>query len=40
MATRLGMDAKFYRNTGTYASPVWTEVSNVKDVTLNLRRRS
>ncbi len=38
MATRLGMDAKLYRNTGDYASPVWVEVSNVKDVTLNLEK--
>lgn len=38
MATRLGMDAKLYRNTGTYAAPTWVEVSNVKDVTLNLEK--
>ena len=38
MATRLGMDAKLYRNTGTYATPTWVEVSNVKDVTLNLEK--
>ncbi len=38
MATRLGMDAKLYRNTGDYALPVWVEVSNVKDVTLNLEK--
>ena len=38
MATRLGMDAKLYRNTGDYATPVWVEVSNVKDVTLNLEK--
>lgn len=38
MATRLGMDAKLYRNTGTYASPTWTEITNVKDVTLNLEK--
>ena len=38
MATRLGMDAKLYRNTGTYAAPTWGEVSNVKDVTLNLEK--
>ena len=38
MATRLGMDAKLYRNTGTYALPTWVEVSNVKDVTLNLEK--
>ena len=36
MGVKLGMDAKLYRNTGTYASPTWNEVKNVKDVTLNL----
>jgi hypothetical protein len=36
MAVKLGLDAKLYRNTGTYAAPVWNEVKNVKDVTLNL----
>ena len=38
MATRLGMDAKLYRNTGSYATPVWVEVTNVKDLTLNLEK--
>ena len=32
------MDAKLYRNTGTYASPTWEEIGNVKDVTLNLEK--
>lgn len=36
MGVKLGMDAKLYRNTGTYATPTWNEVVNVKDVTLNL----
>jgi hypothetical protein len=36
MGVKLGMDAKLYRNTGSYATPVWNEVTNVKDVTLNL----
>ncbi|MDW8244903.1 MAG: phage tail tube protein [Thermogemmata sp.] len=36
MSVRLGLDAKLYRNTGTFASPVWNEIANVKDVTLNL----
>jgi predicted secreted protein len=38
MSTRLGMDAKLYRNTGTFAAPTWTEVTNVKDLTLNLEK--
>lgn len=33
---KLGMEAKLYRNSGTYASPTWTEIQNVKDLTLNL----
>ena len=35
---KLGLDAKIYRNTGSYASPSWSEVSNVRDVTLNLEK--
>ena len=33
---KLGMEAKLYRNTGTYAAPTWVEMLNVKDLTLNL----
>ena len=40
MGVKLGMDAKLYRNTGSYGSPVWNEVKNVKDVTLNLEAGS
>lgn len=36
MAIKLGMEAKVYRNTGTYGVPVWVEITNVRDVTLNL----
>jgi hypothetical protein len=36
MSARLGLDAKLYRNTGTFPAPAWNEVSNVKDVTLTL----
>jgi len=36
MAIKLGMNAKLYRNTGTNESPVWAEMPNVKDLTLNL----
>jgi hypothetical protein len=32
MGAKLGMEAKFYRNTGTYEDPVWVEIDNVKDV--------
>lgn len=36
MSVKLGMQAKIYRNTGTWAAPTWVEIGNVKDVTLNL----
>jgi len=37
MAIRLGMDCKLYYNSsGDWASPVWVEIGNAKDVTLNL----
>lgn len=36
MGVKLGLEAKLYRNTGSYGTPVWNEVENVKDVTLNL----
>jgi hypothetical protein len=38
MATRLGLDCKLYRNAGSYSSPDWREVGNVRDVTLNLEK--
>ena len=36
MSVKLGLDAKLFRNTGTYGTPVWNEIKNVRDVTLNL----
>lgn len=38
MSVRRGLDAKLYRNTGTYETPVWAEISNAKDLTLNLEK--
>ncbi len=38
MAKKLGLDAKLYRNTGTYGSPTWTEYKNVRDLGLNLTK--
>lgn len=38
MAHVLGLAAKLYRNTGTYASPTWTEITNVKDVTVTMEK--
>jgi len=32
----LGVTGKAYRNTGTYASPVWNEIKNVKDPAINI----
>lgn len=34
----LGLDAKVYRNTGTYGSPTWTEWDFVKETTLSLSK--
>ena len=36
MSVKLGLDAKLFRNTGTYGTPTWNEITNVRDVTLNL----
>lgn len=38
MSVRLGLDAKLFRNNGSYATPAWLEIGNVKDVTLNLEK--
>lgn len=32
---KLSINAKLYRNTGTFAMPVWVEVSNVQDLELS-----
>ena len=32
MTVPIGFQCKLYRNTGTYASPTWTEITNVKDL--------
>jgi hypothetical protein len=34
MTARLGLNAKCYRNTGTYGTPTWTEMKNIRDATL------
>lgn len=31
--SRLGLNAKTYRNTGTHESPTWTELTNIVDLT-------
>jgi len=38
VATKLGLDAKLYRNTGAPGSETWVEIGNVKDVTLSLEK--
>jgi hypothetical protein len=38
MGIRLGMHGVLYRNTGTYAVPVWEALTNVRDLTLNLEK--
>ncbi len=38
MSFKLGLDAKLYRNTATYASPTWSELTNVRDLTLSLEK--
>jgi predicted secreted protein len=38
MAHVLSQNAKLYRNTGTYASPTWDLIGNVKDLTLSLEK--
>lgn len=36
MSHVLSENAKLYRNSGSYGSPTWDLISNVKDLTLNL----
>ena len=36
MSVKLGLDAKLFRNTGSYGTPGWNEITNVKDLTLTL----
>ncbi|MBT6153666.1 MAG: hypothetical protein HOH82_03130, partial [Planctomycetaceae bacterium] len=33
---RVGLSGKLYRNTATYATPTWSEIKNVRDLTLNV----
>ena len=38
MAEVLSEDAKLYYNTASYATPTWSEITNVKDVTMNMEK--
>jgi len=35
---RRGIDAALYRNLGTYEAPNWSEVGNLRDVTVNMEK--
>lgn len=36
--TRIGLNCKLYRNTGTYGTPTWVEIVNARDVTVPLSK--
>lgn len=36
MSARLGLEGVLHRNAGSYGSPSWNEMPNVKDLTINL----
>lgn len=38
MAIRLGLDCALYYNSAGYATPAFTEITNCRDVTLNLEK--
>ena len=38
MGAILGLKGKMYRNTGSYESPTWTEMKNVKDLSLKMEK--
>ena len=38
MAIVLGLDAKLYRNTGAWATPTWSLVDNVRDLTTSVEK--
>lgn len=40
MAIVLGLDAKLYRNTASWATPTWSLIDNVRDLTLNVEKGS
>ena len=33
---RLGMDGRCYRNTGSYASPTWSELSHIRNLSISV----
>lgn len=38
MGLVVGLACKTYRNTGTYGTPVWNEITLARDVTMNLEK--
>ncbi len=38
MANQVGQTCKFYRNTGTFASPTWVEINNVQNLKIGSSR--
>ena len=38
MSSKLGLDCVLHRNTGSYGTPVWNDVPNVKDLTLSMEK--
>lgn len=40
MAMTVGLDNKLYKNTGTYGSPTWTEMTSVKDLSMPIEKNS
>ena len=40
MGYTLGLDCKLYRNTATYSTPTWSEITNVRDLTLSVEKNS
>ena len=38
MSSVLGLDCKAYRNTGTYGSPTWNEIPNIRDLTIPMEK--
>ena len=38
MAAVLGLNAKAYHNTGSYGTPVWDLIGNIKNLTLNMEK--
>ena len=38
MGDKLGLEMKAYRNTGSFGTPVWDEVTNVKDLSFDFEK--